>query len=72
MYIKHTENGKLNLIFIRYLNISDHTNKIIGFSIIEDPNCVFQIMLQALTDFTIPKSYCHLYYEDNDGNIRYK
>jgi len=55
---------KVKLIFIRFLNeIKTDTYKIIGFEIPEtEKERIFPMMLQAMVDFTIPKSYCNLYY----------
>ena len=53
--------GDIKLIFVRFVN--EPAKKVIGYEVIENKEFVFKMMLQSITDYTIPKSSCTIYYK---------
>ena len=61
------------MTFIRFVNQMTQTKtKLIGFEIIDNKEKIFDIMLQSLTDFTIPGSLCSLFYQNLNGETYHK
>ena len=50
---------------MRFVNrITMNKFKLIGFEIENQKNLTYEIMLQCITDFTLPKSKVNLFYKD--------
>lgn len=52
------------------MNKNDY--KYIGFKLVGEKEIIFDVMLQALTDFTMFKSYCRLYFKNKKGKLYVK
>ena len=60
------------MTFVRYLNVSDTKKKVIGFSISGSQEDIFDFMLLSICDFTLPGSTCNVYYQLQNGEVRFK
>ena len=58
------------LEFVRFVNQVNKTEfKKVGFSITGTKKEIFKIMMKSITDFTIPQSYCTIFYQNMNGGI---
>ena len=58
--------------FIRFVNVGGSSRKYIGFHIKHDKDLIFDLALQALCDFTMPKSTTTIICKDKDDKILIK
>ena len=49
--------------------MTDKKVKYVGFEVTGSIRNILKIMLISIVDYTIPKSFCHIYYQNRLGNI---